>query len=484
MLFGTAQFAIFLAALLGLLRLLPRRSWNGVLLGASLVFYTLWIPSYLLLLLADIGVNYALLQGMLAAPPGSRRRRGYLIASIVFTVGLLLYFKYAVFLLSNALPALQALFDVSFELPSILLPLGISFYSFQIISLTVDCYRAAPDDSSLPIDNLGRYALYIAFFPQLIAGPILRGSELLPQLEAGCQPTSDRARRGIWLLASGAAKKLILADFLLAPLAAEIFGAPGIANASFHWIALYAFAFQIYFDFSGYTDLARGTALLIGLELPENFREPYLSRSPQEFWQRWHITLSRWLQVYLFVPISRGIMKRADERWDALAVALAQLVTMSLCGLWHGAGWSFVLWGLLQGFLLVAWPFGRRLRPGEDPDRVGWRDAPMIALFFHTWCITLVFFRAANVEDALGYLQALFVPGNLAGWPVLEAITVAACVGLHLGERWLRPRRLDLLCKARDLSWAIYAEALVLGILAGAAVLAAGAGGEFIYFQF
>ena len=308
------------------------------------------------LLLADIGINYVLLRRMLEAAPGSRSRRGYLIACIVFTVGLLLYFKYAVFLLESALPVVQALWGSSFELPDILLPLGISFYSFQIISLAVDCYSAEPGDPPLPVKHLGRYALYIAFFPQLIAGPILRGFQLLPQLERGADPNPERNRRGVWLLASGVAKKIVLADFLLAPLVDSVFSAPGIGNAAFHWVALYAFAFQIYFDFSGYTDMARGIACLIGFELPENFHEPYLSRSPQEFWQRWHMTLSSWIRLYLFVPIGRGLLRRSGGRGGRWLLALALLITMSLCGLWHGAGWNFVLWGLLQGLLLVAWP--------------------------------------------------------------------------------------------------------------------------------
>ena len=478
MLFGTAQFAIFLAALLVLLRVLPRSAWNGTLLAASLLFYTLWVPAYLPLLLLDIGINYALLKRMLAAAPGSSARRSLLVCSIVFTLALLLYFKYAVFLIESALPVLSALGATGVEVPEILLPLGISFYTFQIISLAVDSYTSEPDE--LPVGGLGRYALYIAFFPQLIAGPILRGSEFLPQLASGAQPNSERRRRGIWLLASGVAKKIVLADFLLAPFVDSVFAAPGVGNSSFHWVAVYAFAFQIYFDFSGYTDMARGIACWIGFELPENFQEPFLSRSPREFWQRWHMTLSRWLRIYLFVPLSHTLMRRGGPRWDAPAVPLALFLTMTVCGVWHGAGWNFVLWGMLQGLLLATWRFPW----GSDTGRVTWRDIPAIVVFFHLFALTLVIFRCKDLEQAGAFFERLFVATAIPGWPVLESAVIVLCVALHVAERAWRENADTHSRRLADTAWGPYAEALALGLLAGIATLAAGAGGEFIYFQF
>jgi len=480
MLFVTFQFAIFLLLVLIALRAMARRRslWNPILLGASLLFYTLWIPTYLPLLLLDIGVNFALLRAMEASAPGSRRRRALLAAAIVFTISLLLFFKYAAFLVESALPLLRGL-GLDAPVPDVLLPLGISFYSFQIVSLAVDRHRG----SGPPVAGLLQYALYVSFFPQLIAGPILRGGELLPQLSAGAQPSAERFRRGAWLIASGVGKKVVLADFLLAPFVDDVFGAPGVANARFHWIALYGFAFQIYFDFSGYTDMARGMALWIGFELPENFHEPYLSRSPQEFWRRWHITLSRWLRLYLFVPIGRAWIRRGPSRERGL-LALAQLLTMALCGLWHGAGWHFVLWGLLQGVLLVAWPAAPRRRAGADPDALRWRDAPRILLFFHVFCVTLVFFRAPDFGAAAAFLEGLFVPGELPGWPRLAALAVALGAALHVAERVLRTRapRLQGWFAARPGRAVL--EAVAFGVLAGLAVMVSGAGGEFIYFQF
>ena len=477
MLFTTFPFALFLLAVLLLLRLVARRGdrANALLLAASLTFYTLWIPAYLPLLLADVGVNWLLLRRIAASEPGRAPRRLFLLLSIAFTVGLLVYFKYAAFLVESSLPVLRQL-SLEIPVPAILLPLGISFYSFQIVSMAIDTYR---EDAPAP-PGLFHYALYVTFFPQLIAGPILRAKELLPQLLAGRQPSPDRRRRGIWLLTSGIAKKVIFADFLLAPFADQVFGAPGVANARFHWVALYAFAFQIYFDFSGYTDMARGVALLIGYELPENFREPFLSRSPQEFWQRWHITLSRWLRLYLFTPISHALMRRGGPRWDAPAVPVAQLVTMTVCGLWHGAGWNFVLWGVLQGVLLAAWRLPRR--PSGAP--IVARDVPAMLLLFHLFCCTLVFFRSPDLATAGAYFMALFVPGDLPGWPRLASLAVGLAVGLHVAERALRTRSAELQAWFAARPARAYLEAVAFGLLAGIAIMVSGAGGEFIYFQF
>jgi alginate O-acetyltransferase complex protein AlgI len=477
MLFTTFHFALFFVAVLALMRLVGNRTptGNAVLLAASLVFYTLWIPAYLPLLLLDIGVNYALVRGIVASERGSRRRRVLLALSVTFTIGLLFFFKYAAFAVASALPVFEQL-SLAMPVPEILLPLGISFYSFQIVSLSIDTYR----DEGPPIPGLARYALYVSFFPQLIAGPILRGRDLLPQLAVGARPNADRTRRGLWLLASGVGKKVIFADFLLAPFADEVFGAPGVGNARFHWIGLYAFAYQIYFDFSGYTDMARGIALLIGYEVPENFHEPYLSRSPQEFWRRWHITLSTWLRDYLYIPLggSRGGVSRTR---------LNLLITMVLGGLWHGAAFTFVLWGVYHGTLLVTHrllgPVLERLAPRTPGGQRAWR-ALCVVVTFHLVCLGWVLFRATDVGAALTYLSSLFVPGELPGWPRLATLAVAASAVLHLAERFLRTRSEALQAWFADRPARAFLEAAAFGVLLGAGILVSGAGGEFIYFQF
>jgi D-alanyl-lipoteichoic acid acyltransferase DltB (MBOAT superfamily) len=475
MLFNTARFAVFFIVVLAVSRSAPKGARLGVLLAASLLFYGLWIPAYLLLLLADIGVNYALLRAM----SRSARPRVYLVASIVFTLGLLAYFKYAALIVETAAPALELATGFRPPLPEIFLPLGISFYSFQILALSIDTYRGQIE----PVRSLRRYALFVSFFPQLIAGPILRGSELLPQLERGGETSPERTRRGLWLIASGVTKKMLLADFLLAPFVDSVFEIPGTGSAPYHWVGVYSFAFQIYFDFSGYTDIARGLACLLGFELPLNFTEPYLSRNPAEFWRRWHMTLTRWLRDYLFIPVSRGIMRRSGPRWDGLALDAAQMTTMTACGLWHGAGWTFIVWGALCGALLVAHRrIGRRGAAVEAPIEL--RHSPHIVLHFHAFALLLVLFRSPTFGDAWVYFQALVTRGDLDAWPLVPSAVVVLCAALHGLERYARPRLPRLQAALAEPWWGAAVEGTAFGLLLGVVVSVAGAGGEFIYFQF
>jgi len=467
MLFNTFQFAFFLVLVLVLYYGLPRRFQAPVLLGASLVFYTLWIPAYLLLLLLEIGVNYALLRGMLR----SRSRRPYLIAACVFTLGLLAWFKYAAMIVETLLPALAG-FGWGFDVPEIFLPLGISFYSFQILALTIDAYRGELEEAP----PLGRYALFVCFFPQLIAGPILRGYEFMPQLERGGEPTWDRTRRGLWLIGVGLGKKVIVADYLLAPFVDMVFQEHAPSISSFHWIALYSFAFQIYFDFSGYTDIARGVALLLGFELPVNFMEPYLSRSPSEFWRRWHITLSRWLSDYLYIPL--GGNRRGTAR-----VYANLMITMLLGGLWHGASWNFVVWGGLHGLLLVVHrATGRKAVDTSVP--LAWRDLPKVFVLFNVVCLIWVFFRAPDFAFAIRYLETLFSFHSPYGWPYIQVVVVLFCIGLHFAERSLRLRAPALRERLGRSWWGGFVEGGALGAIVGVAIMVAGVGGDFIYFQF
>jgi alginate O-acetyltransferase complex protein AlgI len=472
MLFNSFQFAIFFAVVLCLYQLTPRNRRSGVLLGASLVFYTLWIPSYLLLLLADLAVNYALMRAMVR----SARPKLFLTASIASTIGLLIHFKYSAMLVESLAPVLSGGFGWTPDVPQIFLPLGISFYSFQIIALNVDIYRGVTP----PVSSFARYSLFISFFPQLIAGPILRGSEFLPQLERGGIQSSARTRRGLWLIASGIGKKVIFADFLLAPFVDTVFVGPEAAWAPFHLIAVYSFAFQIYFDFSGYTDMARGLALLLGFELPLNFTEPYLSRSPAEFWQRWHITLSTWLRDYLF--FSMGGASRGSAR-----ASFNLFLTMLLGGLWHGAAWTFVLWGGYQGLLLVlhrtASPMLAKLAPASPSGRRLW-NVLCVFVTFHLMCIGLIFFRATSFADGMTILTSLTTTSYVHGWPAMQMGVVALCMMLHGLERAARLRLSAIQATCATRWWGTTAEGLALGALVAWAIAVSGSGGEFIYFQF
>ena len=471
MLFNTIQFAFFFALVWLLYRIAPRNRRNSLLLGASFIFYLLWIPSYLLLLLIDLAVNYALMRSMLR----SARPKLFLFASVAFTLALLGYFKYAAMLAETLLPLLSSGFGWTPSVPDIFLPLGISFYSFQIIALSVDVYRRNLE----PVESFGRYALFVSFFPQLIAGPILRGHEFLGQLEYGGTMNRARTRRGFWLISSGLVKKIILADFLLAPFVDEVYAVPAIASAPFLLIATYSFAFQIYFDFSGYSDIARGLALLFGFELPLNFEEPYLSRSPAEFWRRWHITLSRWLRDYLFVPLS-------DGRGAARAVG-ALFITMFLGGLWHGAQWTFALWGTYHGGLLILHRICSRpltrITPAAGFARKLW-DGLCVAATFQMICVGLTTFRAATYDDALTILGGLSSAGYGDGWPAMQSGLVLLCIGLHFLERTIRVR-LPEIHRVTANHWAgTLIEGAAMGAIVALVIAASGSGGEFIYFQF
>ncbi len=474
MLFNTLQYALFLGLVLLGLRVLPARMRTGLLLVASILFYALWLPAYLILLLVDLGVNYALLRAMLVG----KRPRAYLTASVVFTLGLLACFKYAAFVIESLLAVLPAVglsglaTAWSPDLPDFFLPLGISFYSFQMIALAVDTYRRDIE----PVESFSRYVLFISFFPQLIAGPILRGAEMLPQLARGGEMTPQRTRRGGWLLVSGLLKKVVFADYLLAPFVDDAFGAPAVGSAAYHLIVTYSFAFQIYFDFSGYVDMARGSALLMGFEIPTNFLEPYLSRNPAEFWRRWHITLSTWLRDYLYIALGGNRLSAARTYFNLFA-------TMLLGGLWHGAAWTFVIWGGLHGVLLA----GHRLMGGTagDIDRpITLRDLPGLLFTAHAAALLFAVFRAPTVGDAGLFFSGFMTMDFLSGWPAVQTIIVVVCIGSHLVERAVRPRVGRLQQLAAHTAWGPAVEGTLAGLLIGLAYAVAGAGGEFIYFQF
>jgi alginate O-acetyltransferase complex protein AlgI len=467
MLFNSLPFAVFFALLYLLLRLAPRRMEARLLLGASLLFYTMWHPAYLVLLGVEAGVNYLFLRRIVLRG----RSRALLAGSIVFTLGLLGWFKYSALTIRTLAPILEAGFGFGIEIPNFILPLGISFYSFQIIAMNIDAYRGQVDE----LPSFPRYLLFISFFPQLIAGPIVRAGELLPQIERGSRRTPDRSRRGIWLLSSGAFKKIVMGDFLLAGFVDEVFGSPGVGAAGAHLIGMYAFAFQIYFDFSGYTDMARGLALLMGFELPRNFKEPYLSRDPSEFWRCWHITLSTWLRDYLYIPLG-------GNRAGATRVHGNLLVTMLLGGLWHGAAWKFMIWGGLHGLLLVIHRrFGSRERGHAA---LAWRDVPRILVLFHLVCLIWLFFRAESTGDAFIYLSHLFTGDYSSGLPLVETAIVFLSMGFHVLERLVLTRRHELQELLAKNGWGSLVEGAALGTIATLCLAAMGSGGEFIYFQF
>ncbi|HEY3883708.1 MAG TPA: MBOAT family O-acyltransferase, partial [Vicinamibacterales bacterium] len=440
---------------------------NWLLLVASYYFYAAWDYRFSLLLLASTVVDYtcARLLGHLDNP---RRRRGVLATSIGFNLTLLGFFKYFNFFTDGLLTLFTALgFHLDFVTVRVLLPVGISFYTFVTMSYVVDVYRREVP----PRRNFVDFAVFVAFFPHLVAGPIMRATTLLPQIAQPRRVTFTQVREGLWLIAWGYFQKVFVADNL-APLAAHVF-APGSHDAGVNvLLGAYAFAFQIYGDFAGYSNIARGTSKLMGIELIENFKYPYFVISPQAFWRNWHISLSTWLRDYLYIPLGGN---RGSERQTRRNL----MITMALGGLWHGAAWTFVTWGVYEGVLLIVYrPYERRLKNLRGMPRfLAW------LLMFHLTCYGWVIFRAPSFAQ-LGVLtsgllrhfngRAIDVGGLLI--PLL--VYVVPLLVVHACEArvddTLAVPRLPVLVR-----YSVYAATLYLVLLFGNF-----GGSDFIYFQF
>jgi alginate O-acetyltransferase complex protein AlgI len=362
-----------------------------VLAGASLFFYGAWRPSYLLLLIASIAVNFSL--GLLMEDP--RRRRVVGLIGVALNLALLCYFKYTNFIFDS----LNMLTGAPLPLVNIVLPLGISFFTFQQIAYLVDVMRGAPVER-----DIVSYTLFVSFFPHLIAGPLVHHAEMIPQFKRGRTSRSAvLAARGLAIFAAGLFKKVVIADNLaqfVSPVFAHLDAGGGVTTP-WAWLATLAYTFQIYFDFSGYSDMAVGLALLFGIRLPVNFRSPYKAMSIIEFWRRWHITLSRFLRDYLYIPLGGN---RLGEQRRYLNL----MVTMLLGGLWHGAGWNFLIWGGLHGLYLCVNHLWQAWRGAGPKFRSGPATIASWAITFFVVVIAWVFFRARTAAGAWQMLGALF----------------------------------------------------------------------------
>ena len=405
MVFNTLTFVAFFAIVLAL-NALPV-SWTQrkvQLLLASYVFYAAWNPPFILLLWISTIVDWYAAQGLVKAE-GPARRRAWMLLSVVANLGMLLYFKYGGFLLQN-FTALMAAAGIDYQAPKpdIVLPVGISFYTFATMSYTLDIYlrRAAPARNFLD------YALFVTFFPHLVAGPIMRPTELVPQFEMPRRATSRQVAFGLGLMTLGLFNKVVLADTLLSGAAERVFDdgrVPGMLDA---WIGTLAFSAQIFCDFAGYSTTAIGAALCLGFAMPDNFRFPYAAVGFSDFWRRWHITLSSWLRDYLYIPLG-------GNRHGPVRTWLALMGTMLLGGLWHGAAWTFVVWGGLHGTYLIVNHGWRHLAAHIGGRIPGWRHpavqalgaAASLGLTVLSVMVAWVFFRAASVHDAMSILAAM-----------------------------------------------------------------------------
>jgi alginate O-acetyltransferase complex protein AlgI len=468
---------LFLPAVIVLYYLVPRRARNGLLLAASLLFYTWGAGWVVLVLVASIAWNFVIGRQIERAKDDGRERavRRMLATGVVANVAVLAWFKYANFGVGT-LDAVLAGFGLpTMPWAAVLLPIGISFYTFHSLSYLIDVSRGTARHLVSPLD----FALYIAFFPQLIAGPIVRFHEIRDQLVRRTE-TSSLFAAGVYRFAHGLGKKVLIAD-TVAPVTDAVFGTPvselGTAAAL---LGIVAFAVQLYFDFSGYSDMAIGIALMFGIKLPENFARPYASRSVTEFWRRWHMSLSRWFRDYLYIPLG-------GNRGSSLETYRNLIVVFLVVGLWHGAAWTFVLWGAYHGTLLL---IERALGIGRDPtapnrgsDLIG--QARTVALVLLGW----ILFRAASVPEAIGYFGSLFRPDvplpidvSLALDPLAMLALIAGATSVVLPASWVTGVRLEF-DRSRGVGSLRAAEfVLVLPV----ALLFAAAGGfsPFLYFRF
>ncbi len=397
MLFNSFTFWGFFACVLVLYAVLRHRGQNIMLLIASYIFYGAWDWRFLTLIWLSTVVDFS--AGIIIdASNSASRRRTMLGLSLFFNLGLLGFFKYYDFFASQ-LDSLLGLVGIENSLPvlNILLPVGISFYTFQSISYTIDIYRG----ESKPTRNLPDFALYVCFFPQLVAGPIERYHQLMPQVANPRRVTRDCWTEGLYHIMIGLFKKVVIADNL-ASFVQAIFATPvEELNGLECLVGTYAFAMQVYCDFSGYSSMAQGVAKLMGFNLMYNFRMPYFAATPSDFWHRWHISLSLWLRDYLYIPL--GGNRGGNSRTYANL-----MVTMILGGLWHGAAWTYIWWGLFHGLLLCIYrPFEQRLRPLFSSPRWGVSRLALAVLMFHLVCIGWLFFRAMSIEQAFAMLAKI-----------------------------------------------------------------------------
>lgn len=456
--FDSLPFLVFFVLVFVAVRVCPWSGW--LLLAASVVCYAFAGLADTALFIAVILVNYLI--SLRLAPRG----RGVLAVAIAFNAAVLIWFKYRNFLFgldpgSGSYAATVAI------------PLGISFYTFQSVAYLIDIYRG----EIFAERSLSRFALFKSFFPQLIAGPIVRAHLLLPQVQrmfAGKLRPSRLLSFGLGLCLVGLFKKVVLADSI-APVVDDIFdrGPSGAATA---WLGVILFAFQIYFDFSGYSDMAVGMARMLGVRLPVNFRTPYLATSPRDFWQRWHVTLSSWIRDYLYVPLG------GSRRGGLMRQAAVLVAVMGLAGLWHGANWTFLAWGLLWGVVIAGWRIvARRLQC--LPSIAGWAVTMLVVLML--W----VFFRAPDVGYAARFIGVMFGGASLG--PVSKMDTVAnaviALVGiaslfaLHVAEHRAMTPRLALFIRRWD---GPLVRGMIVAVIGWLLILPKANVNPFIYFRF
>jgi D-alanyl-lipoteichoic acid acyltransferase DltB (MBOAT superfamily) len=466
MIFTSLQFAEFFAVVYLLYRVLPHRAQNVILLIASYVFYGTWDWRFLSLLWGSTIVDF-LVGRYLGRETAPGKRRAALVLSLIFNFGMLGFFKYFNFF-EGSLVTMAGWIGWHLDplTLNVILPIGISFYTFMTVSYVIDVYRRDIQPTTHFLD----FALFVAYFPHLVAGPILRASLLLPQIERPRTITRQQITEGLWLIGWGCFQKMFVADNL-APLVDTVFGPSATPHGADILVATWAFAFQIYGDFAGYSNIARGVSKLMGIELNVNFLFPYFVTSPQAFWREWHISLSTWLRDYLYISLG-------GNRHGTWKTYRNLIITMVLGGLWHGAAWTFVAWGAYQGLMLVigrAWA-GRHFL-GKLPTVV------QIILMFQATCYGWLIFRAESIHQVAHFTRLLFTDfsptiATLDSLlvPMLWIVVPLLVVHIAQARKGSESAPLDWPLPVR---YALYGAVFYLVFLFGDFE-----GAQFIYFQF
>ena len=479
MLFTSLHFALFFPIVTVGFFLIPSKMKVAWLLLASCIFYMAFIPAYILILFVTILIDYAAGIGLEKVEAGHRKI--LLVISIASTCLVLLVFKYLYFAIDSIiLAAGYAGVHLAHPVISIVLPIGLSFHTFQSLSYVIEVYKGNQKAEK----NLVVYATYVMFFPQLVAGPIERPQNLLHQFRARHEFSYEAATQGLKRMAWGFFKKLVIAD-RLALYVNDVYRAPRNFNGTQLTIATFFFAYQIYCDFSGYSDIAIGAAQVMGFKLMENFNSPYHSLSIGEFWHRWHISLSTWFKDYLYIPLGGSRV----NYWPHVRNIL---ITFAVSGLWHGANWTYVFWGTLNGVYLVAGQASKRYRDAIFAacgigDASPLRKSVSLATTFILACIAWVLFRAASISDAMYVLTHFLRNWNLHNIATEQfylrqfPVAVGSIIFLEIAEM-LAARDFkieEVLAKSLAVRWVAYASFVVLVILLGVYKSA-----QFIYFQF
>ncbi|MEN2399393.1 MBOAT family O-acyltransferase [Flavobacterium sp. MC2016-06] len=474
MVFNSYTFIVFFLIVLFLHNLpLAWKAKKNILLLASYIFYAVWNPPFILLLWLSTIIDFHVGKA-LYTQTNLYRKKLLLIISLIGNLGMLCYFKYGEFLLDNFV-SLVNLFGVNYAPPetNIILPAGISFYTFTTLCYTIDMYKK----HSKPVESLLDFSLFVTFFPHLVAGPIVRPEQLVPQFESPRTASKKQLFEGLLLLSLGLFMKVVLADSMLSIAADEVFNSKEILPTLDAWMGVLAFTGQIFFDFAGYSTCAIGVALCLGFVLPQNFSFPYAATGFSDFWKRWHITLSSWLRDYLYIPL--GGNRNGQKR-----TYINLMITMLLGGLWHGASWTFVVWGGLHGLFLWGEKFVTDRMSDSKNKQANNFNGFVYALFtFLLINITWVFFRAASFSDTGRILGSMFnsIEGAKPLLTTLAIIKISIIMVFTIIIHWLM-RNKSTLEVAYKMPWFI--TGFVWSVMIILLVWSQESGGSFIYFQF